>query len=955
MTTGLRLSLLGPPRAWRGSGQLDLGHVLQQAVLAALVLRPDLTVSRRELLDGVWGDEPPGTGVKVLPGYVFRLRKSLRGDEPVIDSDRGGYRFVSRGAEVDVARLEPIVAEAGAARQAGDLTAAVGAYARALDLFTGEPLAGLPGPFAEGQRRRLTERRTELAREKLDGQIRLGWYADSIDELAVLIAANPYSEPLVALQLRALYGSGRQADALAALEALRRRLIDDLGLEPGEQVRRVQEAVLRGDDELAEIGERPAHRPVPPRRIRDELPNDLGELTGRERELAALTAPGDQDAVEVRVVDGVAGAGKTALVVRAARSLRERCPDGSLYVTLHGHSDGHEALEPARVLRRLLRAVGADDTTPDDLDELAASWRAATASLRLLLVLDDAAGAEQVRPLLPAGPGSRVLVTSRRRLAGLDVTGRVSLGPLDPDQAEDLLHRLVGGSRAAAERDAVRELARLCGRLPLALRIAGSRLQNRPMWTFEYLVSRLADDGNRLGELTAEDRSVETAFRLSYHQLPAGQRRAFRALGLATAAELDELALSAVLGRPLAEAGRLLEHLVDVNLVQETVPGRYRLHDLVAVYARRLAAEDRAEADAVRAGLFRLHLAAVRCAGRGGIARLPAEPGPFERREDALAWLDTAGDLADVVAHAAGTGHPDLACRLAEGAVDYLVRRGRYHECRAAIEAALPVAARADDPRTTAILRFCLGYAHLVRGEVDRARACFAEGQGDRGTEARARGCRALIDGLIDRNQDVAGELAEVLALAVDLDDDWLAERATSTLGYLHLRAGRPEEALEHTERARVLGEKLENPHIVGEALCHIGSIHLHVGRFAEAAVALRESVELAERISDLLLLPGCLTRLGTAEEGLGHLGVALDRHHQALGLLSEQYPALFELEIRVRLGNTYLAAGQPALARRQFEVVLAREHPANSLDERQHALDGLDRCAAAEAAVHSS
>ncbi|MEU4823373.1 BTAD domain-containing putative transcriptional regulator [Actinomadura sp. NPDC023710] len=595
----LDFTVLGPVRAWRGATRLDLGPLRQQALLAALLLRPDMTVSQRELLDGVWGVEPPGSGSKIVPVYVHRLRRCLgtlgeHAQESVIARERGGYRFVSRGTAVDLMRLDETADEAAAARRSGDLAAAASACLDALALFQGEPLAGLPGPFAEAERLRLEERRLSLLQEKIECQFQLGRFVDAVGELHALMPKHPHSESLTSLLMRALYGSGRQADALAAYSHLRHRLVEDLGVEPGERLRRVHQAVLRGDDAALDLvprdeAGRGASSPVPSaRRVPDELPAEVGELVGRQDELALLTGGGGPAVV---AVDGVAGAGKTALAVCAARALRRDHPDGCLFVELHGHDERRDAVPPERALRRLLRAVGAGNAS-GDLDELAASWRSATAGLRLLLVLDDASGADQVRPLLPAGAGSRVLVTGRRRLVGLDVDRRVSLGGLTRQAAEALLTRIVGAERAAAEPVAVRELAAMCDRLPLALCIAGARLQSRPSWAIGHLVHRMADARGRLAELTAEDRSVEGAFRLSYDRLPAAERRAFRALGTAPDGRSGHRALAAALGWAAQGAERALENLVDANLVQQPSVHQYRLNGLLALFAQELAAEE---------------------------------------------------------------------------------------------------------------------------------------------------------------------------------------------------------------------------------------------------------------------------------------------------------------------------------------------------------------------------
>ncbi|MBB5850761.1 BTAD domain-containing putative transcriptional regulator [Amycolatopsis umgeniensis] len=947
----LRFEVLGPLRAWQGETRLDLGPVRQQAVLAALLLRPDVTVSHHELTDGLW-ERPPESNV--LPVYVRRLRDCLdtSGQKPrdsVIVSDRGGYRFASGGVRLDVARLEEIAVVAAAAEETGDFITAVDTFADALGLFHGEPLTGLPGAFVQGERRRLEERRLLLLRRKLRAQLKLGRFDEVIGELSALVSADPPSEPLAALLMRALYGGGRQAEALEVFTDVRERLVEQLGVEPGEELRQVQEAVLRGDDALLGVSQ----RKETPRRIRNELPATNGELVGREREFALLVEDGDPEAVTVDAVDGVPGAGKTTLAVRAAHRLRESYPDGALFVDLHGYTEGREPVTPERALRRLLRAVGVEDgAMPDDLDELAASWRAATVHLRLLLVLDNAESAGQVRPLLPSGPGSRVLVTSRRRLSGLDADRRVSLGALGLEAAERLLGRIVGAPRAEGERFAVRALAGLCGRLPLALRIAGARLQNRPMWTFKDLVDRMSDDERRLGELTAEDRSVEVALRLSYEQLRPAEQRAFGVLGLTPTPEFDRLSVAALLDCSPAEAERQLESLVDASLVQEPASGRYRLHDLVGVYARRLAGELPGEVvEEARKRVYGLYLGAARRASEWGVARFPLESGdgPFTGQRDASAWLDAVGDLPEVVTQAAEAGLDGLACSIAEGLVDYLARQQRYHESRTALQIALPLAERAEDERLVSSLRFCLGYAYAMQGQLDRARGWFDEalraGQasGDRGVEARALGGLTMADLIAGRHDLAIPGMRRVMIMAEEVGDGWLAERTLSALGYLAYLRGEHDEALVHLGRARDLSEEIGSPGMLARVLCHSGTVRLETGRFAEAVLDLRRSVELAEETTDGLLIATSLARLGAAELELGNLGEAFELQRRALTAVTEETIIGMESEIRNRLGRTHLAAGDPAAAREHFEWVLTTIGPDGDSLQRSLALEGLD------------
>ncbi|MGD3110646.1 AfsR/SARP family transcriptional regulator [Streptomyces sp. YGL11-2] len=930
----LRFALLGSLRAWRGDTGLELGPVREQALLVALLLRPGRTVSRQQLLHGVWGAEPPGTGDKVIPVYVHRLRRRLDAQgkgsaDAVIDTVPGGYRFASKSAQVDVARWEEIAVEGRSARDSGDLGAAVDAWSTALGLFRGEPLAGIPGPFAEGERLRLVEQRLVLVQDKADCLLRSGRHAEAVGELFSLTRSHPYNEALAALLMRALHAGNRQADALAVYAATRRRLVDEQGVEPGAELRRVHEAVLRGDDTYL-LGTDVRHRaeqPAGPRqtgparqqhRARHELPVDVGNFTGRDRELGLLVAPAEPHVVTVRAVDGMAGVGKTALVVRAARALREQYPDGCLFVELHGHREDREAAERHRLLRRLLRAVGAGEgEDSEDLDELAASWRAATASLRLLLVLDDASRAEQARPLLPAGSGSMVLVTSRRRLTGLDADRRVSLTPLDLDEAAGLLTRIVGGEGGGEgsdrERAAVRELAALCDRLPLALRIVGARIQDRPWWAVEALVARLTDGEHRLDELAVEDRSVEVAFRISYDQLSAAEQRAFRALGLSPTVRLDRLTLAALLDWTPPDAERALESLADASLVQRVTADRYRLHDLVAAYARRVAAASPDEAAAARRGVFRLYVRVARRSSDWGTSSFPTgpqDPGPFADWEEAATWLDAAGgELLDVIGQAAAAGHVDEACWIAEGLVDHLTRQGRFHECRTALEMLLPIVARVGDRRMDSALRTGLGVMYGLQGRYRQARTHFTEAldisrrAGDPHEQARAAAGLGTFANLEGRIAESMTYFAEVARLAGALEhDDWLMGSIMTRAGDMHHQLGEYDKAHDRYLEAIARAEKSGSPRLHGKTLLRLGGLQLDLGRPAEAVGTFGKAEDLARRLGDVPLYSAVLGRLATAEAKLGNVQAAAELRRRSRAVLDEETGTASEIAIRHRL-----------------------------------------------------
>ncbi|MFE2019394.1 BTAD domain-containing putative transcriptional regulator [Streptomyces sp. NPDC059499] len=946
---GLRVGLLGPLLAWRGGTPVDLGPVRRQAVFAALVLRVDTRVSHEQLLDDLWDGQVPGSGHKVLPSHVHPLRKALdvTGTGPaesVIRSGKGWYSFGGDGVRLDVTELDERAGGARRAKVSGDLGTAMDGYSEALSLFRGEPLTGLPGQRAQAERRRLLERRLSLRLERLECLVLLGRSAEALDELAALSTSDPLNESVLALRMRALYGSGRQAEALNSFQGMRGRLRDELGVDPGEELRRMYDAVLHQDDErlLGPATGRataPAVRP-PFRRTVNDLPGDAGHLIGREAALEQLIAPAPPGSVSIMTVDGTAGVGKTALVVRAARELSDRYPDGCLFVDLRAHSTQRRQV-PERALQRLLRSLGAaTGELPDDLEELTAVWRATTSPLRLLLVLDDALDADQIRPLLPAGAGSRVLVAGRRRLAELDADRRVTLEPLESGDAVSLLTHIIGEDRTSSEPEATRQLVGLCDGLPLALRIAGSRLQNRGAWTVEYLVSRMAGDEDRLGELSVGDRSVETAFRLSYDQLAPEQQRGFRALGMAPTVEFDVLTAATMLDGPSHDTERILESLVDTSLLQHSRPGRYRLHDLVRVHARRLAEGAPAEAAAARRAALRLFLDAARITSDFGPAGFPTGPEPadppFKNWQDAEHWLDAAGgELADVVGHAAALGEADHACWIAEALVDYFVRQGRYHESQTVLEIALTHADEATDGRMATALRNCLGYTGVYQRRYRRARTSITEAldlsrhRGDPFEEARALAALGAVDLSVGEDDRAIRHLTRAVDLARTLRNDWIASIALVTLGLAHQFRRRNEEALACFADAHAHAERDGRPRVLGRTLTCAADVHLRLGHYGEARSRFRQAVELGEQVGDVFLCARSLTRLGTAERGEGNPGAAVALHHQALlqhqllSPLTDPSYHWLEMDIRSRLGHAYLATGRVPEARRQFQAVL--------------------------------
>ncbi|MEU2134938.1 BTAD domain-containing putative transcriptional regulator [Streptomyces sp. NPDC018352] len=961
----LRIEMLGPVCVRRGTTSLDAGPARRQAVLVALVLRRNRPVGYEQLLDDVWGTHPPESGHRVLPSYVFALRKALdpQGTKPgtsVIRGGGGGYRFVLDDLELDTAELEAHAQAARRAKETGDLATATDRFTAALALFRGEPLAGLPGPFARGERQRLTERRVALQAGRMECLVGLGRAGETLDELAALTAADPLNEPLLGLRMRALYAADRQGDALKAFAAMRARLADELGVDPGPQLQRIHEAVLRRNDTFL-LGGAPA-RPARSRRPVNDLPGAVGHIDGRAHELDLLTTPAPSDTVSLTTIDGTAGVGKTTLALHAAHRLRTGYPDGCLYADLRAHNEEQQPLTPQRILRRLLRSLGEPShESLSDLDELTAAWRTATSSLKLLLVLDDAANARQAAPLLPAGPGSRVLITSRRRMAELDADLRITLEPLETRGAVSLLRHLVGQERADSEPEAMSELARLCDGLPLALRIVGARLQTRPTWTPAFLVDRMTGDADRLAELSAGDRSVEAAFRLSYDQLPPQLQRAFRILGLTPTTEVDKLASAAMLGCPPAEAENVLEGLVDVSLLQQPGPGRYRFHDLVRAHARRLARTTPEEHSPARTGLFRLYLDAGRLASDWGPGGFPTGPQPddtpFSNWQHAERWLDAAGtELPDVVAHAAELGEADHACWIAEALTDYFLRRGHYHECRATLEAAFGCADEATDRRMAPALRSGMGMIDVYQGRFEEARTWFTTAlgisrqNGEVREEARAMAGLGAAAFNLGRGEDVIPQLTEALALSERVNDRWLTGMTLSLLGYIHHHHGRIETALDCFGLAYIHAETSGRPNLLSQTLYCIGEVHLSQGRHREAYGMFRRALDQVAQTAPTFQQALLLARLGTAQEATDP-DKALTLHHEALALheqldpLKEPHYDRLEMDIRCRLGQTYVTAGRFHEGREQFLAALTIPGAPAHIAEYARAEAGLSAC----------
>ncbi|MBP2476691.1 DNA-binding SARP family transcriptional activator [Crossiella equi] len=607
----VRYRLLGPVGAEGSGGPARLGGPKQRTVLAALLLSPNRVVPEDQLIDLLWGQAPPASARGQLQVRVSELRKLL--GRTAIVRRSPGYLIQVDPGQVDLEVFEELVRAARGAAAAGRQRQAAEGFRTALGLWHGPSLGGVTDELAAREAPMLAERRLAVLEELFEAELVLGRAAQVVGELRRAAEENPFRERLLVQLMVALHQSGRTGDALEAYAHARRRFRDELGIEPGRVVQELHVKVLAGELEPATPPE-PRLRVAPeePARVRPaELPGDVRGFAGRravlallDAELAARRRSGNPGA-DIWVVHGTAGVGKTALAVHWAHGVREHFPDGQLYVDLHGFDAAREPLSPVAALGRILRAMGVSAAgIPAELDEQAALYRSLLADRRLLLVLDNARDADQVRPLLP--PSGTVLVTSRHRLGELVADSGARSLPLPVLAAEDsraVLTGMLGADAVAAESTAVDELGRRCGQLPLALRIAAANITARPEPRIAEFVTDLARGGALAGLVLdgAEESALTGAFAVSYRALAPESRRLFRLLGLVPSPVFPVEIAAAVLGGPVSEAARLLHRLAATHLVDQGADGRFRMHDLLREYAVEVARAEETAADRDRA------------------------------------------------------------------------------------------------------------------------------------------------------------------------------------------------------------------------------------------------------------------------------------------------------------------------------------------------------------------
>lgn len=952
----MALRLLGPIELVVDGQTLDLGGPRQRTIIAMLGLNLGRVTSIDGLIDAVWHDDPPETARGQVQVCISGLRKVLAeaGCPDAIRTVAPGYRLELDTEHLDLLQFTDLVATAKNAATDGRAADAVTVLHTALALWRGPALAGIDSELVHRGATALDERRLAAVEDRVRLDLQLGQHRQLVSELHALISEHPLRERLHELLMLALYRAGRPAEALNAYRHARTVLIDEIGVEPGHELKDLEKAILNRDPALDFVaGPAPAataaeepHEQVGA--VPKQTPASIADFTGRQAEIDDIVrllteshgpeAPGY--AVPVVAISGRGGVGKSSLAIRVAHELSEHFPDGQLYADLRtADSDDEQAGQ----LARFLRALGiAGRAVPATLDERAALYRSMLADKRVLVVLDEVADEDQVLPLLPGSPGCAVIITSAVRLGGLPGAYHVDLDPLDTATALELLNKIVGGPRVSEEEADAERLVQLCEGLPLALRIGGARLASRPSWRVSGLVHRLRDEGRRLDELTHRGWTLRSSIALTCKNLDAAAQRLFRLLTLVDTPDLNAWTAAALLDADLADAEYVLESLVDARLLDvvaypEVRRVRYRLHDLVRLYARELSAESPQESDAALTRVFGGWLTLVDEAHRkeyGGDYTIVHSAAPRWRPPGAdpadylggvgaaLDWWDSErAALVAAVRQAARTGFVAQCWDLALTCVTLFEVKGYFDDWKAVAQVARDAAERAGDRDGIGAMSYSLGtwcmfQARLAEADQHFADAvdAFAETGNEHGGALALRNA-AHVDGLCGRRD----------AMMVKYDIALATMRAVGDrVGEAHILRNEARFWLEEDElgKARdLLAEAIAICRAEGcrraeaQAVFTFAELHLTAGEFDLAREALHSVLRMVRDASDKIGETHVLYLLGVTRQREGRMDNAMTTLAHALDLAGRVRERMVEAKAHHALGEIGLARGDIAAA----------------------------------------
>ncbi len=946
----MKFRLLGPLEVRAGEGWQGIGAPKWRSVLAALLINAGQVVPADVLISEVWGDRPPDTAANLISIYVLRLRRLL-GDagSALLVTRAPGYQLRLAPQDTDAQLFETMVRDGRRTFSSGDAEGAARALGEALELWHGKPLADVPATaLVEAEADRLAALRLDAVELRITAELACGGYAQAVPELRRLLADNPLREALWLLLMQALDGAGRHAEALEVYGQARAAIADELGVDPGPELRQFHARLLAKDSRVVPgsisggtIAARPRARepasggqeqaktapgtqlpraqagrrlsvPTPA-----QLPADVADFTGRDEQVKRLgemltgtAANVDSGAVRIAVVAGSGGLGKTSLAVHAAHRVRRRFPDGQLYVDLLGATP--HPLSAADVLARFLRDLGVDGRdVPLDQAERAARYRSAVAGRRMLVVLDNARDAAQVRPLLPGTASCAVLVTTRSRMPDLASTKLVDLNVLAEREALAMFTKVVGDERVAAEPGATADLLQACAGLPLAIRICAARLVTRSGWTIRRLADRLGDERRRLDEMRVGDLAVRASFEVSFTSLAGRDEgggidlaRAFCLLGLWHGPSISSAAATALFGIADDLAEDALETLVDAHLLEFQAPDRYKFHDLLRVYSSERAVADLPAADR-EAAVGRLLDWYTRTAEAAAQVispyryNVPLDAGQegapsFATVDDALGWYDS--ERVNVVAatrQASSSGLHQVAWRLPASLFSMFSRRGNWADLfathRIALESARQAGGRQGEAWVLNNLGNALGLTREAEaiGYLEQALRIRRE-IGDRLGEAQTANNLADAYAVLGRTDEAMDWLRRALDLDRDVGYRYGEGVALNNLGEYFLDLNRPQQAIEYFLQARATFTEIKYPHGVGYALHNLGRCYLALAQDEEALDCLRQAVAVYQSTGDRRRQARTLRFLGTAQHRVGLAAEARESLTQAAAIFDD-------------------------------------------------------------------
>lgn len=987
--------ILGPLEVMDGVERLDLLGSRQQIVVATLLLSANKVVTLDRLLESVYGEDLPPTARAQVQISISSLRRSFASvsGRPVLTTHGQGYVIAVEPGRLDAERFDELIRAARSDREAGSPHLAMARYRDALRLWRGAALDGIDSPLLRAAAHRLDEQHLSATEERLWLELELGRHDELVGELTELVDEHPLRERMRGQLMLALYRSGRAAEAQEVYRRGRRIMHEELGIDPSEHLRKLDYDIRGSHPALAlpsrAVAVRRATSPTP-----SLLPADIADFTGRTAQLRQIRQylagraadGGGTHAAPIVVITGKGGTGKTRLAVHAAHEIVGSFPDGQLFANMHG-AESHP-ISPMWVLERFLRVLGLPGSQlPEGLDARAEVYRNMLAGRKVLVVLDDVGSESQVLPLIPADDTAAVMITSRTRLAGLPGAARIKVDIFDAEKSLELLARIVGADRVRAEPEAAAVVAEHCGRLPLALRIAGARLAARPHWRIRRLAERLADETRRLDELKHGDLGVRPSISLSYESASQAARRLLRRLVLLDLPRYSSWLAAALIGLPLSQTEDLLDDLVSLQLIEVTAGSgldrQYHMHDLIRVFAReRLAMEETA---AERKGALEHTLGALLCLAEeaharyygGAYARIPSAadrvrlPGQLTERlvADPLAWYERERvTLVSGVRQAAQAGLGELSWGLAFSAVALFEARAYFDDWQETHEIALDAAREAHDVRGQAAMLYSLGSLHMMQHQPDPARReltasaqLFAEFDDVHGGAHAIRNI-AYLDRMNGKLGDAAERYERALAILRDVGDKVAIACTLHHLAQVKLEFQQPGEAIRMLSEALELCEVTGCERIEAQVLYRMGEVWLQTGALASAIDAFGRTLSITSGMGDFIGQAYALLGLGVTLIRQGELGEADDALRRALDLahdvdeqMAQARALLGHAELALASGDARQAATLSERASDRFRLMQASPYEVQALTLLGAAYTALDDATTAEAVANSA